>query len=119
MSYYATAQSALYQWGAWVARPTRWADLRIVPAWALLPMVVERQSRHHEPKVDQFSRRIHEAIKGLGDERAQVVLVGYYARHLAWDRAARVYKAHHVGRSSFYAILRESSVRVYNVARSG
>lgn len=115
MSYYATAQQALHQWGAWARRPQFWCNLRGHGMFALLPLPQDSRPER-SIRLDPFSRRIHTRVMLLPDAEAGI-LYAYYVRQVTYEQQPDPFRAHGYSKGRYYDTLKAATLMAYNGAR--
>lgn len=114
--YYEHASACLERWGEWARRPQFWQNLRITGMYALLPLPRE-SVRRPDRSLDAQSARLHAAVMRLGDDRMQGVLYAYYVRQINFDQMPDLFRRYGIGRTRFYELLKEGTVRSFNASK--
>lgn len=103
-----------FAWGQWANRQNFWTDLRITPFCKLLGIA----GGGHYPlvRLDPESHRVHKAFHTIGDDKTKAVLYAYYVRILQWDDRRQLFKRAGIQRASFYRLLKDGSLMLYNAS---
>lgn len=104
-------EAAMYQWGAWAARPQFWANLNVTPFCKLVGIGSGRPQA--DVALDPQSMAIHKAVMRT-DDKTKAVLYAYYVACTTWRSCQRLFTQHGVSESTFHRLLKTGSISVVN-----
>lgn len=107
-------EAAMYQWGAWAARPQFWTNLSVTPFCKLVGIGNGRSQP--DVALDPKSMAIHKAVMRT-DDKTKAVLYAYYVAGATWSSYQLLFTRHGVSESTFHRLLKTGSVSVVNSAK--